>query len=319
MELTSYAALPPEAVRWLANGARGVSSDTLFSIIYGVEALPGSLLRSAPSDPSDFRRCRLMVDGIPGARERLMGIVDVRAHGHLRAQILSIVNNWDALCGLMDSETPEWRNPPPGTQSPKLYRVMHEMADDEVRAKRNSLSEDDFVTITGADEVDILRGQFRDPTKSSLDAITSKQQMRHFIAFPVVDSKIGGEAAAALLKHCVVYIGQITANIKSGPANVAASNRAGIMLESFAGLDNVPAPKSERSASQIRSHLERAMIFLWKESHHEFDSDQAKTTRKMFAMMSGQLALAAKEANAATSTESTSSASSPKARSATPA
>jgi hypothetical protein len=73
--LNPSAAVPPEAVRWLANGRRGVSSNSFISAIYGIDA-NGDHYRDAPHDPSDLRRCRLMVESIPGAKELLLSLVD---------------------------------------------------------------------------------------------------------------------------------------------------------------------------------------------------------------------------------------------------
>ena len=62
---------------WLANGETGISSKTIHAVLTGMvddmvfNASPSWLKYDVPHDPSDFRRCYLLLKLIPEWRERL--------------------------------------------------------------------------------------------------------------------------------------------------------------------------------------------------------------------------------------------------------
>lgn len=51
--------IPESAREWLRSGERGISSETIFSTITGLEL---NQCGSHPLDPADFRRCSLLLD-----------------------------------------------------------------------------------------------------------------------------------------------------------------------------------------------------------------------------------------------------------------
>jgi len=72
-------------VQWLASGERGISSNTLFTELTGVDAL-GTWMRSHPHDPSDFRRCLQLLEIAPELRPKLF-------------QMRSVSKEWERLVG----------------------------------------------------------------------------------------------------------------------------------------------------------------------------------------------------------------------------
>ena len=113
--------LSPEAVEWLANGQRGISSNAIFTHLTGVDAMgrwtfPGS---NHPSDPDDLHRCRLLLERCPELRAELPRMAT-------RSKVWArLVAEWDALCAMLDEEAPEWRQ---GRGSaPRTYARMNEI------------------------------------------------------------------------------------------------------------------------------------------------------------------------------------------------
>lgn len=88
------------AKRWLENGERGLSSETMFTRFTGIE-LDGN--RDAPMDGDDFRRCRLLLDQVPEFQAKLHLMKDVSKEWH------GLVDCWQDLCDVMDDEAPDWR------------------------------------------------------------------------------------------------------------------------------------------------------------------------------------------------------------------
>jgi predicted nucleic acid-binding protein len=90
-------------IQWLANGARGISSNTIVEYLTGIEATTYAD-SSTPSDPADLRRCRLLLERCPELMiefPRMAEVSDVWA---------KLVENWAELCATMDTESPEWRD-----------------------------------------------------------------------------------------------------------------------------------------------------------------------------------------------------------------
>lgn len=58
------------ATNWLANGQRGISSNTMFTVMTGVDAL-GDSSPSHPHDPDDLDRCLLLLHAVPELRAKL--------------------------------------------------------------------------------------------------------------------------------------------------------------------------------------------------------------------------------------------------------
>ena len=79
---------------WLAAGERGLSSESIVAKLTGHRV--GSHNRGDhPWDAGDFRRCILLLDAVPAAREHLTGMADVSPEwaalttewGHLEASL----------------------------------------------------------------------------------------------------------------------------------------------------------------------------------------------------------------------------------------
>lgn len=93
--------LSEAATRWLANGERGVSSNTIFAHLTGVNA--NDSWNGHPYDADDFRRCRLLLEQVPELDPLLPQMAEVSA------QWKDLVYLWQDICGAMDRESPGWR------------------------------------------------------------------------------------------------------------------------------------------------------------------------------------------------------------------
>lgn len=102
-----------QAQEWLLRGERGMSSDTMFAVLSGSEIKD----KSYPHDPSDLRRCRLLLDQVPEFAGRVGEIASVSK------EWAGLVDVWELLCTTMDAEC-DWRS---GTGSaPRTYNMMQE-------------------------------------------------------------------------------------------------------------------------------------------------------------------------------------------------
>ena len=108
--------LSPDAAAWLADGERGISSNTMFEYLTGVKATRG-WGRSHPRDPGDFRRCRLLLERVPDLVPLLPRMAEVSPVW------AALVAGWDSLCATMDAECPYWRTGRGGS-APKTYEMM---------------------------------------------------------------------------------------------------------------------------------------------------------------------------------------------------
>jgi hypothetical protein len=104
IDTESRTSLSPEAVDWLANGKRGISSNTIFTHLTGIDAMGGWGGRSHPHDPADLWRCRLLLEQVPEFGERLC---EMKTASPVWARLVA---KWGELCALMDREAPNWRN-----------------------------------------------------------------------------------------------------------------------------------------------------------------------------------------------------------------
>lgn len=109
--------LSEAAVKWLGSGERGVSSNTLFTVLTGVNALSDNH-KSYPHDQFDLRRCRLLLEACPELMPELPRMADVSP------QWAKLVQHWDELCAMMDEETPNWRKPKHGQYGKNTYAFI---------------------------------------------------------------------------------------------------------------------------------------------------------------------------------------------------
>jgi hypothetical protein len=105
-------------IKWLMNGERGSSSNAMCGYIFG---MPWLNENATPSDPADFRRCRLFVqetdcrDCIDQMRE-------------VSPALNAIIEHWDELCETMDSEV-KWMSGDKSGKAEKTYALMQEILD----------------------------------------------------------------------------------------------------------------------------------------------------------------------------------------------
>lgn len=94
--------LPQSAIEWLATGQRGGSSECMFHrFTRRLDPKPGN---PYPLDPSDLRRCRLLLDQVPEFQPLLPLMSDVSSAW------AGVIENWTTLCNTMDAESPLWRD-----------------------------------------------------------------------------------------------------------------------------------------------------------------------------------------------------------------
>lgn len=104
--------------QWLASGQRGISSNTIFTFLTGINALDNSR-HSHPHDPDDLKRCRLLLEQCPQLKNIFDDMKKVSKEWGF------LVSDWDELCKTMDEEAPDWRN---GKGSaPKTYGMMKDL------------------------------------------------------------------------------------------------------------------------------------------------------------------------------------------------
>lgn len=92
--------LSDAAIRWLANGDRGRSSNTLFTILSGIDCMKG-YDQCHPLDAWDFIRCEKLLIAVPEFRSGLFSIMyDVDMEWS------RLVSNWDRIKNTIELEMP---------------------------------------------------------------------------------------------------------------------------------------------------------------------------------------------------------------------
>ncbi|OZE77161.1 hypothetical protein CH305_18155 [Rhodococcus sp. 15-649-2-2] len=116
---------------WLATGERGISSEMIATHLTGVPILPdrwSNRRDSHPHDPSDFRRCELLLRAVPKARQRMDSV------GDLSPVWRNLVDHWDEIVALCEEESPGcFDGPRAGGKASKAYSLMKELIE-EARA-----------------------------------------------------------------------------------------------------------------------------------------------------------------------------------------
>lgn len=107
-------------IQWLANGERGVSSETIVHHVTGLD-MGRHFMASHPFDLDDLARCIKLLELCPelsqGFREKMPAVSDVWAR---------LVEHWDALGAMLDEEVPGWRNGARGS-APETYDMMRKL------------------------------------------------------------------------------------------------------------------------------------------------------------------------------------------------
>ena len=106
-------------IEWLAHGERGISSETIFSVLTGIDVLRG-WRKSHPYDPDDLRRCRILLEKCPELQKDFHKMSKVSNTWEI------LVKNWDAICKTMDEECPDWRTNP-NKKASKTYLLMKQV------------------------------------------------------------------------------------------------------------------------------------------------------------------------------------------------
>lgn len=96
--------LDTDAITWLVEGQRGLSSEAMFSHLTGVAISKPNDRTAYPRDPDDLRRCRLLLDAVPALHNQIGTMAS------LSPIWAGLIAHWDELCALMDDETPQWRS-----------------------------------------------------------------------------------------------------------------------------------------------------------------------------------------------------------------
>jgi hypothetical protein len=113
----------PALERWLALGERGSSSNAMVAFLANDPRAADAFDRKAhPHDPSDLKRCRLLLEQVPS----LEAPFRVRM-GELSPVRRRLVDAWDELCATMDAEMPAWREDQGSAR--KTYDRMRELID----------------------------------------------------------------------------------------------------------------------------------------------------------------------------------------------
>lgn len=89
-------------MEWLAGGARGLSSDAIVSHLTGLRTQNDGR-DDHPWDPADLRRCRLLLEKVPGLQQEFWRMAT------RSGPWAALVSRWQDLCEEMDRESPEWR------------------------------------------------------------------------------------------------------------------------------------------------------------------------------------------------------------------
>lgn len=113
----SRSGLSSNGVTWLAQGERGISSNTIFTHLTGIDALRG-WHPDVPYDLADLRRCRLLLDACPDLAAELSKMREVSS------KWAALVERWGELCKLMDEESPNWRKPDCRESAPKTDNLI---------------------------------------------------------------------------------------------------------------------------------------------------------------------------------------------------
>lgn len=112
--------LSDDLVNWLSTGERGLSSEAIVHHLTGFP-INGSFGCSChPLDPSDFRRCRLLLEAVPALAPRLGEMAAVSPTW------AALVRAWPEMCACFDQEVPQWRRRG-SWQAPKTYALMQQV------------------------------------------------------------------------------------------------------------------------------------------------------------------------------------------------
>lgn len=115
-----HTALCDSAQRWLATGRHGISSETMFTVLTGVNAVRSRDF-SHPHDPADFERCVNLLHEVPELRPLLPNMASVSKEWH------ALINHWDQIESLfLDEAGLNWTK---SDSAPLTYKLMKQVLD----------------------------------------------------------------------------------------------------------------------------------------------------------------------------------------------
>ena len=108
----------PSLREWLAHGERGISSDTIVQYLTGMPWL--TVRPDVPYDPSDFRRCELLLRQVPLLR--LAFKAEMPSAGPVWA---ALAEKWDEIVRTSEEEVPGCFSGAEGP-APRAYALIRE-------------------------------------------------------------------------------------------------------------------------------------------------------------------------------------------------
>lgn len=105
--------LAMKVLKWQTKGNVGVSSATMASIALGLENNFYGSRFDAPHDPSDLRRCMILVESIPEIKDSFPLIAEKCK------RFAPIIAEWDSLTALLKKEMER-----PDKRAPETYARM---------------------------------------------------------------------------------------------------------------------------------------------------------------------------------------------------
>ena len=107
---------------WLASGERGLSSEAIVSHLTGMPVGRDPRPHSYPLDPSDFRRCQLLLTTHPLAAASFGRMREVSPQWH------RLVDAWDEIHAVIEVEVPGYVSSNRGS-APKAFQLMRSVID----------------------------------------------------------------------------------------------------------------------------------------------------------------------------------------------
>lgn len=112
--------LPEGAAMWLACGSRGISSNTIFQTLTGIDALLG-WEPSHPHDPDDLDSCLRLLEAVPSFKARMKEMEPVSK------QWAALVARWDEIVQChIDEVGIGWTK---ANSAPRTFALMREILD----------------------------------------------------------------------------------------------------------------------------------------------------------------------------------------------
>lgn len=110
----------PGLIQWLANGERGVSSNSIVQHLTGLETLRGWDL-DIPHDPDDLDRCLQLLEAVPLLRVMLPKMATASPRW------AALIQRWDEIeASHLDEVGLRWTK---AKRAPKTYALMRSVID----------------------------------------------------------------------------------------------------------------------------------------------------------------------------------------------